>query len=453
MNVLYAEKRNIYKEITVIALPAILESLIVTFTSIIDSKMVSALGVKTISAVSVTIQPRLLILSIFLAMNIVVSSLVAKYYGKNNQDAANEILKIVLKVVVVLSIIFSIIPIIIARPMLLAFANQPDTIDDSVIYFKILISGMIFNTIYLAINAAYAGYGKTKITFIGGIITCIVNIIFNYLLIEGRHGFPALGVRGAAIATVIGHIATMIYCIITLLNKKNYINLHYMLRHKYEERYEIYKEIIMQTKNTFVDKLVQRLSLFIIGAIVARIGSLQMAVYSVCSNVFNIGFSIGTGSQTAAVALVGRSYGAKDFDKIKIYREYILKFTMTLSILLSVGIIFSRHWFITLFSNEEEFVRLGEVSCIIVGIIILIQSMRFVYIGCLIGLGDMKVVMYTSIVSFSIVNIGALIILVIVLKQGLYGVWISSFLSQASQYIMAYIYLKRDVSKLEKGEL
>lgn len=453
MNILYAEKRKIYKEITVIALPAILESLIVTFTTIIDSKMVSALGVKTISAVSVTVQPRLLILSIFLAMNIVTSSLVAKYYGKNNQDAANEILKIVLKVVVVLSIILSILPVIFAKPILLAFANQLDTIDDSVIYFKILITGMVFNTIYLAINAAYAGCGKTKITFIGGIITCIVNIIFNYLLIEGRYGFPALGVRGAAIATVIAQLVAMIYVILTLLNKNNYINLHYMLSHKYDTSDGLYKEIIMQTKNTFIDKLVQRLSLFIIAAIVARIGSLQMAVYSVCTNIFNIGFSLGSGSQTAAVALVGRSYGAKDYDKIKIYRDYILKFTMTISIILSIGSILLRHWFINLFSNEEEFVRLGEMSCIIVGIIILIQSMRFVYIGCLIGLGDMKAVMYISIVSFSIVNIIALIILVIILKQGLYGVWISSFLSQATQCIMAYIYLKRDFYKLDKGEL
>ena len=453
MNILSTEKRKVYKEITMIAIPAILESLIVTFTSIIDSKMVSALGVKTISAVSVTIQPRILILSLFFAINIVTSSLVAKYYGKENKDAANEILKRVLKMVIVLSILLSILPVIFARPILLAFANHPDTIDDSVIYFKILMSGMVFNTIYLAINAAYAGYGKTKITFIGGIITCIVNILFNYLLIEGRYGFPALGVRGAAIATVIGHIATMIYCIIILLNKKNYINLYYMLSHKCDTSDGLNKEILMQTKNTYIDKLVQRLSLFIIGAIVARIGSLQMAIYSVCLHVFNIGFSLGSGSQTAAVALVGRSYGAKKYDDIKVYKDCILKFTMMISIILSMGIIFSRHWYISLFSNEEEFIRLGEVSCIIVGVIILIQSMRFVYIGCLIGIGDMKAVMYTSIVSFSIVNIIALIILVIILKQGLYAVWIASFLSQATQCIMAYIYLKRDFYILDKGEL
>lgn len=451
MNFLFDEKRKAYKEIMVIGIPSILESLVVAFTSIVDSKMVSVLGVKTISAVAITVQPRLLIISLFLALDIVISSLVAKYFGEKNQDSANELLKKVLITVSVLSILFSILPIIFARPILIAFANQPDTINDSVIYFQILMAGMIFNTVYLAINAAFVGFGKTNITFVGGVINFIVNVTFNYLLIEGRYGFPALGVKGAAIATVLSYIATMTYSLIMLLNKNNFINLPYMLSHNFNNNDGMYKELAVRTKNTYIDKLAQRLSIFMIAALVARIGSLQMAVYSVCMHLFNIGFSFGTGAQTAAVALLGKAYGAKDNEGIKLYKDCVVNFTLAISIILLAAIVFSRHWFIGLFSDEQEFVKLGEISCIIVGVITLFQSMKYPYLGSLQGLGKMKEVMYTTIVSFSFVNIIALIVLVVILKTGLYGVWISSFLSQIVQGTMAYHYVNKSINNLSRG--
>lgn len=92
----------------IIGVPSFLETLFTTFTNIIDSKMVSALGVSAISAVSVTNAPRLFILSVFFALNIVLTSLVARSYGQNDQDEANRIFDTVIKIVFTLSIIGSI---------------------------------------------------------------------------------------------------------------------------------------------------------------------------------------------------------------------------------------------------------------------------------------------------------------------------------------------------------
>lgn len=444
------KKKDVYKEILLIAVPSILESLVVTFTSIIDSKMVSSLGIKAIAAISITNQPRLLILSIFFAINIVVSSLVAKYLGEANQDICNEILNKALKIVVVLSIILSIFPIIFARPILLAFANQPDTLNDSVTYFQIIIAGMIFNTTYMIINAAFVGSGKTNITFKSDSISCVVNIIFNYLLIDGRCGFPALGIKGAAIATVIGYFMAMVYCLVALLNKNNYINIYHITNGKAHINKHLYGEITLLTKSTFTDKLAQRISLLVVGAIVARIGSLQTAVYAVCTHLMNINYAIGSGFQTASIALVGRSYGAKNSDNIEMYNNNIVELTLVISIILSILMILLRHWFINLFSHEEEFIILGEISCIIIGFIAVFQSLKFAYIGCLQGLCDMKAVMYISLISFSLINLVLLVILVLIMKKGIYGVWISAFVTQTIQCIMAYYYVKKDITNVRK---
>lgn len=450
MNFISVKKKDVYKEILLIAIPSILESLVITFTSIIDSKMVSSLGIKAIAAISITYQPRLFILSVFLAIDIVVPSLVAKYLGEDNRDICNEILNKALKIVVVLSIMFSILSIIFARSILLAFANQPDTLNDSVMYFQIIMAGTVFNTIYMTINAAFVGSGKTNITFKSDSISCIANIIFNYLLIDGRCGFPALGIKGAAIATVIGYIMAMIYCLVALSNKNNYINVYYITDGKTHINKHLYGEIALLAKSTFTDKIAQRISLLVVGAIVARIGSLQTAVYAVCMHLMNINYAIGSGFQTASVALVGRSYGAKNSDSIEMYNENIVELTLVIAIILSILMIILRHWFINLFSYEEEFVRLGEISCIIIGFIAIFQSLKFAHIGCLQGLCDMKATMFISLVAFSVINLVLLAILVLIMGKGIYGVWISTFVTQMIQCIMAYYYVKKDINNVRK---
>ena len=80
-------------------------------------------------------------------------------------------------------------------------SGQPDTINDSILYFRIVVGGLIFKLIYLVINAALRGCGRTRITMISNLTACGVNIVFNYLLINGNLGFPAMKIAGAALAT------------------------------------------------------------------------------------------------------------------------------------------------------------------------------------------------------------------------------------------------------------
>ena len=98
------DNKTLTKDIFKIGIPSFFETLFTTFSNIIDSKMVSAMGVTAISAVSVTNPPRLFILSIFFALNTVLTSLVAKCVGEEDQDKANRYFDATLKIVVVMSI-------------------------------------------------------------------------------------------------------------------------------------------------------------------------------------------------------------------------------------------------------------------------------------------------------------------------------------------------------------
>ena len=436
-------KENTYKEILEIGIPSFLETLFTTFASIIDSRMVSRLGLLAISAVSLTNQPRLFIFSVFFALNTVVSSLIAKYLGKNDRDRANMIFDHVLKIVALLSIGLGIIAVIAARPIMLAFARQMDTLADSVLYFRIVVGFMIFNTLYMAINSALRGCGLTKLTFISNALSCVVNIFCNYLLIEGHLGFPALGIKGAAIATVTGSVAALCVSLGFAMRKKLFISIPYCLDRKYRMSRESISEICDLARSTVTDSIVMRFSLLFIGGVVARIGSFQTAVYSVGMHLLNVNTALGTGLQNAAVALIGRSYGADDRKAIREYRRAILKIGVLSAFLLGVLIVFGRNWFYSLFGSDPEFIRLGGISCTMIALITVVQTLKFINNGTLQGVGAMHETMVASIVSFAGVNLSTLIILVLVLQKGILGVWTATLLSQTVQASLLFIYIRK----------
>lgn len=443
VNSVKSESWILKKEILRIGIPAFLETLFTTIAGIIDSTMVSALGVTAISAIGVTNQPRLFFFSVFIAINTVLSSLIAKYNGKKDRDMANRLFDSALKIVILLSILLSLLAVVFARPIMIAFSHQPDTLADSVLYFRIVMSGMIFNSLFTTINASLRGCGMTRMTFVTSVLSSVVNIIFNYFLIEGRAGFPRLGITGAALATVLGNAAALVLCVCWVMKKDLFINIPYCVRAGFRLSREILSEPASLVKSTFTDNFASRLSLLIISAIVARIGSYQMAIYSLGMHLMNVNFALGMGLQTSAVALLGRSFGEEDRGKILSYKRAHMEVGLLSAAVLAVIIIVGGRAYFGLFSDDEEFISTGALTCIIIGIVTLFQTLKFIYTGCLLAVSAMKDVMRASVISFSVVNIGMLLILIFVFRSGIWGVWIASLSAQAAQALM----LKRSIDK------
>lgn len=418
------------KEILLIGIPSILEFLFTAFASIIDSQMVSSLGVGAISAVSVTNQPRLFILCGFFALFTVSASLTAKYVGKKDRTSVNRILLSSLLCVVAAGLVISVLCVALAEPIMKVCSNQPDTMAASILYFRIIMGGLIVNALYLAINAVMRGCGKTMITLISNIIFCVVNIFFNYLLIGGHWGFPAWGIGGAAIATVLGTIAAMIFCFASIWKKSFYVSLLFCINEKIWVNVSCFKEIYHMWKKVAVENLLSRVGFLISGIIVARAGSLSTAVYAVGMHLLNITFAFGSGLQSAAVALVARSLGAGKYDDIRAYSKQILKLGVGLSLALSLVIILISKYYYGLVGSDPQFITSGVISCFIIAVISPIQVCQIIYNGILKGIGDVKYTMIASIIAVTLVNTTVTFITTMLLGMGIWGIWSGIIVSQ-----------------------
>lgn len=178
------------------AWPAVMESFFIALAGMVDSLMVSSIGAYAVAAVGLTTQPKFIGLCIFIAMNVSVSALVARRRGEKDRIGANQVLLMALIFTVVVGILISIAAVVFAEPIIRFCGANEDTQESAVLYFRIIMGGMIFNIISMAINASQRGAGNTKIAMRTNVTSNVVNMIGNYLLIHGSSWLSGDGNRG-----------------------------------------------------------------------------------------------------------------------------------------------------------------------------------------------------------------------------------------------------------------
>ena len=295
------ENREYIKRTLQVAWPAVLESFFVALVGIVDSMMVSRLGEYAVAAVGLTTQPKFIGLAPILATNIAVSALVARRKGQGDKKDANRVLMTAFILAMVLVFTVSMLSIIFASPLIHFAGSEADTHEAAVLYFRIIMGGLVFNVISLVINAAQRGSGNTKIAMRTNLTSNLVNVVFNFLLIEGRFGFPAIWVMGAAIATVLG---TMVACgmsIASLFNKNSFVSVPYIIREKIRASFGTLKQIFGLASNVFIEQIFLRIGFMSVSVMSAKLGTQAFAAHQVGMNAMQLSFSFGDGMQVAAV--------------------------------------------------------------------------------------------------------------------------------------------------------
>ena len=318
-----------------IAWPSIVESFFVAFAGLVDSLMVSSLGSYAVAAVGLTTQPKFVGLSVFFAANVAVSALVARRRGEEKPAEANRILSTAIAFILVVSVILSVLLVTFASPIIRLCGSTPETHDSAVAYFRIIMGGMIFNCIQMGINSAQRGAGNTKITMRTNVTSNTINIIFNYLLIGGHFGFPALGIHGAALATVLGTVVASVMSVLSILKPDGFISIPYILKNKIWPAARTLHNLIHVGYSVFFEQILMRIGFMMTAIMAAKQGTDAMAAHQVGMNIMGLSFSFGDGLQATAVALIGYSLGAKQPEMAKEYGRTCRMIGGVISVILS----------------------------------------------------------------------------------------------------------------------
>lgn len=424
------------------AVPAIIESFFVAFAGLVDSYMVSSLGANSVAAVGLTTQPKFLGLSVFIAFNVSISALVARRFGENKRREANSVLVTSLMMIVFLSVALGILLAFFAPQIMSWCGSTPETHSEAVYYYRIIMGGMIFNCMQMGINSAQRGAGNTQITMRTNITSNTLNIIFNYLLINGHFGFPALGVTGAALATVLGTVVACIMSIISILKPGVFVSIPYIIKEKIRPSIIALKHIVKVGYSVFFEQLLMRIGFMLTAIMAAKQGNASMAAHQVGMNIMSLSFAFGDGLQTAAVALIGRSLGEKKPDRAKEYGRTCQMIGGIISVALAFIYFFGARLLMGLFFREADIVDIGVSIMHIIIFVVLFQIRQVVYMGCLRGAGDTLYTAIASTISVTLIRTLFSYLFGYTFGLGITGIWLGVLGDQISRYVFAAIRFK-----------
>lgn len=425
------------------AWPSIVESFFVAFAGLVDSLMVSSLGAYAVAAVGLTTQPKFMGLSLFFATNVAISALVARRRGEGKAEEANRILSTAITFIVVMAVILSILFVLLADPIIRLCGSTEETHGSAVAYFRIIMGGMIFNCVQMGINSAQRGAGNTKITMRTNVTSNTVNIIFNYLLINGHFGFPALGIQGAALATVLGTVVASVMSIISVLKPDGFVSIPYIWKNRVWPAAKTLSRLIHVGYSVFFEQILMRIGFMMTAIMAAKQGTDSMAAHQVGMNIMGLSFSFGDGLQAAAVALIGRSLGANDEKMAKEFGGICRMFGGIISVCLALIYFLGARPFMALYFKEEHIVEIGVGIMRVIIFVVAFQISQVVYMGCLRGAGDTLYTAIASTISVTFIRTAGSYLGGYTFGLGIVGIWLGVLADQVSRFLFASVRFKQ----------
>lgn len=197
--------------------PMILQNLLTLGTQMMDSIMLGQLGQNELSASSLANQPFFIFNLLIFGMASGSSVLNAQFWGKRDIRSIKIIISICLKVAFTVSILLAAVVMLFPRAVMAVYTNDKAVIELGAQYLQVIGWCYIFHGIASTLLTSIRSVGIVRVAVVDSVFALVCNTSLNYILIFGKLGFPALGVRGAAIATVITRIGEVAIVLTYLL--------------------------------------------------------------------------------------------------------------------------------------------------------------------------------------------------------------------------------------------
>lgn len=423
-------KKSMISRIMKLFIPAALEHTLLQLTSMFDQIQVGGIGKEALAAIGLSGQLRTFLTTVFIAVNVGVTAMIARSVGQKNHERIVNLLRHGMIMTLVLSAIFSVVGYFVARPLLILF-NAPDetTLEMGIIYLRILMLGFIPLALTTTMTAALRGAGNTKLSLYYNIIANLVNILFNWILINGKLGFPALGVAGAAIATVLGQLVAFVLAWYACFRKNNLFGIRFKdLFGRFEK--EQVSDIVSIGFPAMLEQGISRIGIMTYTAIVAGLGTTLYATHVVCINIQLLTGILGFSTSVVATTMSGQSLGAERRDLAVLYPCVTGRISVWLSLILMAIFIFLGGPIISLYNSDPEIINAGIVPLRIIAIMQPLIALQYVMAGAMRGAGDTKAVAFYFTFGKIVCRPLFTFINVRFFGWGLNGAWIAHTLSE-----------------------
>jgi putative MATE family efflux protein len=427
---------QILKTIFLLAMPAVIENFFQTILGFVDTLFVSKLGLIEVSAVGVTNAILAVYIAIFMSVGISANVLVAKNVGARNADKAREIGQQSIILATILGLLFGLLSIFFAEPLLRLMGVEHNVLAPAISYFQIVAIPSIFISLMFVLSSIIRGNGDTKTPMKISIYINLINIVLDYILIFGFFIFPALGLEGAAYATVAARLIGVIGLAYYLIKEKKVsTNLFNWKINK-----EIQWNLITLGTPAAGERLVMRIGQVLYFGMIVALGTNTFAAHQIAGNIEVFSYMIGYGFATAATILVSQRLGGNDVAGAKRYGNLSILMGTLFMTFFGILLFVLGEWAAHFFTDDIVVVKQIKTALQIDTFIQPFLAVVLILTGIYQAAENTKFPMYTTAIGIWLIRTLGVYFLGVHWGWGIAGVWIAIGLDNLFRAVWLWFY-------------
>lgn len=385
---LFSDKK-FYKMVLFLSLPIILQNLIASSVNMLDTMMIGRVGEVELAAVGIANQFYFIFSLFIMGISSGCAVFIAQLWGKKDKNNIQKVLGIGVISGTLITVVFNLVGAIFPEKIIAIFNIDPRVIEIGSDYLRIVCFSYIFTAISFNYAAALRSVENTVLPMLASLLGLVVNGVLNAILIFGLLGAPVMGVKGAAIATIIARASECALLVLYTYISKN------VLAAKAKSLFTIPRELVSNVFVTMIPVLLNEacwgLGNLTYAVIYGRIGTQATAAIQICTTIFNLFMIITFGLANVAVVVIGKEIGAGREKRGLLYARRLCVISVLTGIVLAVVLAVTSPMILTVFKVSEEV--LGNALKILYVYSILMPLRVFTVIlvvGILRGGGDAK---------------------------------------------------------------
>jgi putative MATE family efflux protein len=424
--------------------PLMLSLLIQSLYNIVDSIFVAKLSEAALTATSIVFPMQLLMIAVGVGTGVGVNAVLSRNIGAKNEKMVENVASTGVVLSLISTLVFVVIGLLFTKTFVHAFTDDEQIAEYAIQYLSICMIFCIGSLVSTMFQRFLQAVGDTFYSMVSLIAGAVTNIILDPILIFGLLGFPALEVRGAAIATVIGQCVSAIVAI--WLNAVKNPTVRINLK-GYKMKGDVVGQIYKVGLPTIVTQAVGSLMVAAINAILMPFSSTAVAFFGVYYKLQNFLFMPMNGLGQAAIPIVGFSYGAKNEKRIKEAIFTTIPIGVGIAIMATIIFMAFPAQLLSLFSASADMLEIGVPALRIISVTFSLSSITMILGYSMSGIGNGVINMLGTALRQLIIFVPMAFIFA--KYFGIDKVWYSMWISETIAVIYAIFASYKELKKIK----